>query len=109
MWRKTSGEVYFYSPTGDGFGKDLGLGRWKFAADNKWHTLEQQVDRKAQTITVWYDGRKVYSTKVSGISGIAFSGVFFSTFFGGHERSWGPKKTVRASFAGFSVSTAVQH
>ena len=113
MWRVRSGapagEVYFYSPTGDGFGADLGLGRWKFAADGRWHAVEQRVDRKAQTVTVWYDGRQVFTTHVTGIATIPFSGVFFSTFFGGHDRSWGPNKAVQDSFASFSVSTAVQH
>ena len=113
MWRTSGGaakgEVYFYSPTGSGFGKDLGLGKWKFAADARWHSVEQQVNRQKQTVTIWYDGRQVFTTKVTGISGIAFSGVFFSTFFGGHDTSWGPKRTVHAYFADFSVSTAPQH
>jgi len=112
MWRsraKTDGEVYFYSPQASGYGEDLGLGKWRFAADGMWHSLEQLVNRKSQTITVWYDGRKVLSTRVRGVSTITFSGVFFSTFFGGHETRWGPKKTVRAYFAGFSVATDVQH
>ena len=110
MWRKPSnGEVYFYSPTGSGFGKDLGLGKWKFAADGRWHGVEQLVDRAGQKITIWYDGRQVFSTSVTGISGIPFSGLFFSTFFGGHDKSWGPSKTVHASFADFSLSVAVQH
>ncbi len=110
MWRKPSkGEVYFYSPTGSGFGNDLGLGKWSFAADGRWHSVEQLVERTAQRVTVWYDGRQVFTTSVTGISAIPFSGVFFSTFFGGHDRSWGPAKAVHVSFAEFSVSTAVQH
>jgi hypothetical protein len=112
MWRghtNPGGEVYFYSPTGSGYGKDLGLGKWHFSADSRWHTIEQLVDRTAQRLTIWYDGRQVYSTKVSGISTIPYSGVFFSTFFGGHDTSWGPKRTVHAQFAAFSVSTSVQH
>ena len=113
MWRTSGGtakgEVYFYSPTGSGFGTDLGLGTWKFAADGRWHSVEQQVNRQKQTVTVWYDGRQVFTTKVTGISKIPFSGVFFSTFFGGHDTSWGPKRTVHAYFADFSVSTAPQH
>jgi hypothetical protein len=111
MWRSpnSKGEVYFYSPTGDGFGKDLGLGRWHFTADGRWHSVEQLVDRAHQKITIWYDGKQVFSTGVTGIATIPFSGVFFSTFFGGHDQAWGPKKTVHASFADFSVSTAVQH
>jgi Polysaccharide lyase 14 len=67
------------------------------------------VNRTGQAITVWYDGRQVFTTRVTGIATIPFSGVFFSTFFGGHDRSWGPAETVHASFADFSVSTAVQH
>jgi hypothetical protein len=67
------------------------------------------VNRSKQTITVWYDGKQVCSTKVSGISTIPFTGVFFSTFYGGHEKSWGPKKTTHSYFANFSVSTGLQH
>src|SRR5690349_8034840 len=74
MWRghksPSDGEVYFYSPSGSGYGKDLGLSSWKFAADGRWHAIEQQVDRKKQTITVWYDDKKVLSTKAGGISKI---------------------------------------
>lgn len=113
MWRghnsPSDGEVYFYSPAGSGYGKDLGLGQWKFTADGNWHAIEQQVNRSKQTITVWYDGKQVYSTKVSGISTIPFTGVFFSTFYGGHETGWGPKKTTHSYFANFSVSTGLQH
>lgn len=36
---------------------------------------------------------------------IPFAGVFFSTFFGGHETSWGPKKEVHAYFSNFKVGT----
>jgi hypothetical protein len=32
-------------------------------------------------------------------------GLFFSTFFGGHETSWGPSKEVHAYFSDFAVST----
>ncbi|PWI42916.1 polysaccharide lyase [Streptomyces sp. ICBB 8177] len=108
------GEVYLYTPTDSGptgYGVDIGVGDWKLTADGHWHTVEQSVDRRTGDVTVWYDGRQVLSAKgaASGVSGIAFSGVFFSTFFGGHDTSWGPKSTERAEFAGFSLSTSVQH
>ncbi|MEV8324160.1 polysaccharide lyase [Kitasatospora sp. NPDC056731] len=45
----------------------------------------------------------------SGIGGIPFGGVFFSTFYGGHDTSWGPASTQRAYFADFSLSSGVQH
>jgi hypothetical protein len=107
MWRGgDKGEVYFYAPDGDGYGKDLGLGRWHFAADGKDHTIEQLVDRDKQTISVWYDGRAVFTGSVPGIRAIPVAGVFFSTFFGGHDTSWGPKRTVDAYFGDFALGTA---
>ena len=39
------GEIYFYSPDGNGYGKDLGLGKWTYPADDQYHTIEQFVDR----------------------------------------------------------------
>ena len=107
MFRNGSkGEVYVYTPSGDGYGKDIGLGSWNFAADGKPHTIQQSVNRSTGRITVWYDNKQVLATNaVPGISGIPFNGVFFSTFFGGHETSWGPKREVHAYFSNFTVST----
>jgi hypothetical protein len=100
-------EVYLYSPQiGSGYGADLG-GAWNWQADGRWHMVEQEVNRARGNITVWYDGRRVLSAAgaVGGVSGIPFSGVFFSTFFGGHDSSWGPAKDEYAYFADFAVST----
>jgi hypothetical protein len=108
MFRNGSkGEVYVYTPSGDGYGKDLGLGSWKFAADGKTHTIQQSVNRSTGRITVWYDNKQVLATTAApGISRIPFNGVFFSTFHGGHETSWGPKREVHAFFSNFSLSTS---
>jgi hypothetical protein len=107
MFRNDSkGEVYVYTPAGDGYGKDIGLGSWNFSPDGNTHSIQQSVNRSTGLITVWYDGKQVLSSKSApGISGIPFKGVFFSTFFGGHETSWGPKKEVHAYFSNFKVST----
>ncbi|WP_020659364.1 polysaccharide lyase [Amycolatopsis benzoatilytica] len=103
----TKGEVYVYTPSGDGYGKDVGLGSWNFTPDGKTHTIEQSVNRSTGQITVWYDGKQVLSSRSApGISGIPFKGVFFSTFFGGHETSWGPGHDEHAYFSNFAVSTA---
>jgi hypothetical protein len=51
------------------------------------------------------DRQGLSSKSAPGISGIPFKGVFFSTFFGVHETSWGPKKEVHAYFSNFKVST----
>lgn len=107
MFRNGSkGEVYVYTPSGDGYGKDVGLGSWSFSPDGKTHTIQQSVNRSTGQITVWHDGKQVLSESAApGISGIPFNGVFFSTFFGGHETSWGPKHEVHAYFSDFAVST----
>lgn len=118
MWRAekaspSQGEIYLYTPTNSGptgYGVDY-LGQWNWAGDGKWHTIEQQVNRVTGNVTVWYDGVQALqmSGQATGISGIPFSGVFFSTFFGGHDTTWGPSKSEHAYFADFSVSTSVQH
>ncbi|MEV7779521.1 polysaccharide lyase [Kitasatospora sp. NPDC088351] len=40
---------------------------------------------------------------------VPFGGVFFSTFYGGHDTTWGPTSTQHAYFADFSLLTTVQH
>jgi hypothetical protein len=101
-------EVYLYAPTtGHGYGTNLG-GAWNWQADGRWHVIEQEVDRASGNITVWYDGTRVLSDPgaLGGAARIPFSGVFFSTFFGGHDASWGPRKNEYAYFADFAVSTS---
>ena len=106
MWRNGSqGEVYWYSVGGSGCGADLGLGSWNWPADNQWHYVEQQVNLSAQTITVWLDGRQVYGTGISTVNQFHVSGLFFSTFYGGHDSSWGPQTDQLAYFANFALST----
>jgi hypothetical protein len=101
-------EVYLYSPAlSSGYGVDIG-GSWHWQGDGKWHMVEQRVDRVSGDLTVWYDGTKVLSMlgALNGASGTPFSGILFSTFFGGHDTSWGPSKRESAYFADFAVSTS---
>jgi hypothetical protein len=96
-----------YSPrVSSGYGTDIG-GRWNWQADGRWHMIEQEVSRTSGNITVWYDGAKVLFAPgaLGNVSNTPFSGVLFSTFFGGHDSSWGPHKTEYAYFADFAVST----
>jgi hypothetical protein len=100
-------EVYLYSPqSGSGYGADIG-GGWNWRADGRWHMVEQEINRRTGNIAVWYDGIKVLSAPgvLGSASGIPFSGILFSTFFGGHDTSWGPNKTEYAYFADFTVRT----
>ena len=108
-----AGEIYLYTPTNSGptgYGVDY-FGNWNWTSDGNWHTVEQLVNRQTGSVTVWFDGQQVLNDAniATGISKIPFSGVFFSTFFGGHDTSWGPKVTEYSYFADFSLSTAVQH
>ncbi|MEV7596043.1 polysaccharide lyase [Kitasatospora sp. NPDC089797] len=120
MWRNPgsgvgNGEVYLYTPSNSGptgYGVDLGLGSWQWPADGAWHDIEQLVDRNSGDVTVWLDGTQVFTQAGAGapdLASIPFSGVFFSTFYGGHDTSWGPGTDQYAYFAHFSLATGVQH
>jgi hypothetical protein len=101
-------EVYLYSPQSThGYGQDLG-GQWQWQGDGRWHMVEQRVDRSTGAITVWYDGSKVLNEPgvLGDPSGVRFTGIMFSTFFGGHDTSWGPSQSEYAYFADFAVSTS---
>jgi hypothetical protein len=108
MWRggsKTApdGELYFYGGSGSGYGQDICLGNWTFPADGTWHSIEQLVDISTGAVTIWSDGKSVCTTKQTFASPV--SGVFFSTFHGGHDLSWSPTKTTTAEFADFTLAT----
>ena len=108
-----AGEIYLYTPTNagpTGYGVDY-FGNWNWTADGAWHTVEQLVNRQTGSVTVWFDGKEVLQDAniATGITNIPFSGVFFSTFFGGHDTTWGPKTAEYSYFADFSLSTTIQH
>jgi hypothetical protein len=109
MWRggsssAPSGEIYFYAGTASGYGADLGGGSWHFQADGKWHSIEQLIDLPAGNIKIWHDGAMVFQTTRS-FGGTPLSGIFFSTFHGGHDTGWSPSKLTRSHFAAFTLST----
>ena len=108
MWRNSSAnsEVYYYTGCSGGAGIDLPMS-FNWQADGKWHSIEQAVDRKAGTVQAWYDGNQVLAPTSLGcdISVLPFGGVFFSTFYGGHDTTWGPSVDSSAEFADFEVST----
>jgi hypothetical protein len=114
MWRTDgAGEVLLSDATTSGYGSDLGLGDWHFAADGQWHTLTEHVHLNTAgqpdgSIDVTYDG-----AAVAQLTGIEFraagdtdqiDSLIFSTFFGGHDSSWAPSSTTTIDFAQFSVA-----
>ncbi|MBW4469876.1 MAG: polysaccharide lyase [Stenomitos rutilans HA7619-LM2] len=112
MWRKKGqGEVYAYLPTSSKYGTSIGRGNWIFTPGT-WHHLEQQVDlnqpeQSNGRVQVWLDGQKVLDQnklQFRTTETLKIEGVFFSTFFGGNDRSWATPKDVTVDFANFSVT-----
>ena len=111
MWRKGgAGEVYAYIAGGRGYGEEYGKGNFTFLADGRFHTLTERVTINRPglsdgSVTLSYDG--VTAISQTGLSitntNTPIDGLFFSTFFGGHDKSWAPKVDQHIEFAGFNV------
>ena len=82
----------------------LGVGSWHWLADGQWHSIEQRLDLAGGQLTIWHDGKQVFETKRS-FGGTPLTGIFFSTFHGGHDTGWSPTKPTMAEFAAFTLST----
>jgi hypothetical protein len=113
MWRaKGAGEVYAYLPTSTEHGTSLGRGSWYFPT-GRWFEVVQHVrlnDPQASdgVIEVRLDGKPVY--RATGLrfrttDRLKIDGVFFSTFFGGGDRSWASPRDQYADFADVRMST----
>ncbi|MDT7645749.1 MAG: hypothetical protein QOC75_2749 [Pseudonocardiales bacterium] len=110
MWRAAgAGEVYAYFPQATGDGASLGRGRWRFTP-GRWDRIAQRVvlntpGRNNGTVTVWVNGRQVFAQ--GGLTyrtqgNVHIDGLFFSTFFGGGDRSWVSPTNQYVDFSGFS-------
>ncbi|MBD2104721.1 polysaccharide lyase [Leptolyngbya sp. FACHB-261] len=115
MWRRQGdGEVYAYLPTSEERGSSLGRGNWRFQP-NRWYRLEQAVvlnkpNVKDGVIRVWVDGKLVLSENdllFRTTSDLKIEGIFFSTFFGGNDRTWATPSSTYADFADFAVSANI--
>lgn len=114
MWRPGgAGEVYAYLPSSEDRGTSLGRGSWTFET-GRWVQVEQHVrlnepGEEDGEIRLSIDGEEVLAE-----TGVVFrttdellvEGIFFSSFFGGSDRSWASPRDQHADFAGFRVSTA---
>src|SRR5882757_687111 len=114
MWRAGgAGEIYAYLPTEKGYGASLGRGRWRFTTGN-WIRIAQRVvlnspGRNDGTITVWMNGRTVFTQgglNYRTTDRVHVDGLFFSTFFGGSDESWASPSNQHADFAAFSFTPA---
>ncbi len=112
MWRKNgAGEIYAYLPSSKEYGTSLGRGNWRFKP-GQWQRIEQelwlnqpgQADGRAR---VWVDGKLVLDQKdliFRTAPELQIDGIFFSTFFGGGDRSWSTPQDTEIDFANFEVS-----
>jgi hypothetical protein len=121
MWRGgNAAEIYAYltNPPNPGYGLDMGLGSWHWENDGKWHQIQEELilntgNNKDGVIRVWYDRpltdkpnfeqkNLTYYDRVK-YPNLGIDKLIFSTFHGGHDASWAPKKDVVAYFTGVQV------
>jgi hypothetical protein len=109
--RRGSGEIQAYTANTAGYGADYGAGHFFWQADGRWHTVTEQVTVNSPgsangSVTLTYDGRQVIDQTGIDVTNTntPATGLYFSTFYGGHDSSWAPSADESISFAGFSAS-----
>jgi len=125
MWRPNvcggkTAELYWYGlPVGSSNTDQCGTGpSWNWQNDAKWHQVQMQLKMSTAAnydgaIQFWYD-KPITSTPDIDVKGLGMLdrtkfpknsvGQFmFSTFFGGHDNTWGPMSDVYAYFADIQV------
>ena len=121
MWRGGGvGMVYAYlsNPPNPGFGLDMGVGTWRWQADGKWHRIQEELilntaNNTDGIIRVWYDkpisGPPNFEQKNlryydrTKYPNLGIDKLIFSTFHGGQDASWSPKRGSTAYFADLQV------
>jgi hypothetical protein len=112
MWRTDgAGEIYAYIAGVTGYGLDLGRGDFTWPADGQWHTVSLHVvlntpGQSNGQAALSLDGNVVINATGLDITETAtpISGLFFSTFYGGHDPSWAPTAPMHLDFQDFSSS-----
>ena len=111
MWRPgNSGEVYAYLAGTDGYGTQLGCGNWTWQP-GKWTEVQEAVNLNTPSasdgyIRIYINGVLVLDAtglKFRTVSSLKTSGVYFSTFFGGSDKTWASPQTQHTDFAGFAI------
>jgi hypothetical protein len=113
MWRAGgAGEVYAYLPTSKDHGTSLGRGDWVWPTNN-WACVEQEValndpGRPNGRVNVWLDNRRVLAERdltFRSTASLKIDGLFFSTFFGGGDKTWATPVEQKMDFADFKISS----
>jgi hypothetical protein len=112
MWR-TGGaaEIYSYISTTTGYGDEYGKGNFNWRADGQWHTVSETITLNSPgqangTAALAYDGVTYVNQTGLAITTNAtpITGLFFSTFYGGHDTTWSPTSTTHVDFQNFALS-----
>jgi len=112
MWRRSgAGEVYAYLPTSTKHGTSIGRGSWTWPT-SRWVQIIQHVrlnnpGKADGVLDVWFQGKQVlHRTDITyrTTRDLKIDGVFFSSFFGGGDRSWATPRDQYADFAAIRLS-----
>jgi hypothetical protein len=111
----SAGQVYVDLPRSPTPGRSIGQGSWTFSP-KQWYRLEQRVvlntpGRLDGRIQVWVyreDGKLLSHFNEEKllfrtVQHLKIEGIFFSTFFGGHDPTWATPRTTYADFARFAL------
>ncbi len=112
MWRNdNNGELYAYLADTVGYGMQLGCGNWTWQP-GKWTKVQETVSlntpgRSNGYITVYINGVPALDAtglRFRTVSSLQINGLFFSSFFGGSDKTWATPQTQHMDFAGFAVT-----
>ena len=109
MWRENgTAEIYGYISTSTGYGDDWTGGGLKFQADGQWHHISEHVrlNTPGQSdgyATLSYDGTEYIHKDGIAVTttNTPITGLYFSTFYGGHDSTWSPTADMHIDFANF--------
>ena len=109
---------YLTSPANSTYGLDLGEDRWSWKNDGAWHHVQEEIvlntgNNKDGIVRVWYDKPTsavpdfeqkniTYYDRVKHPD-LGIDTFVFTTFHGGHDRTWSPTRLLTAQFADFQL------
>jgi Polysaccharide lyase 14 len=116
MWRASGkGEIYGYVSDSPEYGDSWNVPGFKFLADWRWHhvTLHVGINNPGKSdgfAALLYDGVTVVAK--SGLSvttkDVPVTGLFFSTFYGGHTPDWAPPSDMHLDMSGFKATAVMR-
>lgn len=104
-------EIYEYFTAASGYGVDAKETGRSFKADGEWHTVSESLTLNTLgnsdgSTSLSIDGVVIVDQRGLSITDTdtQIGGLFFSSFFGGHDPSWAPPTDCAIDFQNFSVA-----